>query len=93
MKQQLLKAVLFVATLQITLADAGEEPHKPDSGSHRIAQSGSQASVTGSEQYFTGRSRIDPLWPANEDINVSGGLVTSNAVRALLGAPTRLASG
>jgi quercetin dioxygenase-like cupin family protein len=30
----------------------------------------------GPADYFTGRTRIDPVWPADKNINASGGLVT-----------------
>jgi quercetin dioxygenase-like cupin family protein len=41
-----------------------------------IARAGSQPSVAGPADFFTGRARIDPAWDANKDINTSGGLVT-----------------
>lgn len=44
--------------------------------SQTIARAGSQASVAGPADFFTGRVRIDPAWAANQDINTSGGLVT-----------------
>jgi quercetin dioxygenase-like cupin family protein len=37
---------------------------------------GSKASVAGPADFFTGQARIDPLYPANEHINVSGAYVT-----------------
>lgn len=42
----------------------------------QITPAGDQASMDGSAEYFTGRVRIDPVWPADPDINASGGLVT-----------------
>lgn len=41
-----------------------------------IIRSGEQASVKGSETIFTGNVRIDPLYPANNDMRSSGGSVT-----------------
>ena len=41
-----------------------------------IRRSGSQASQKGPDAYFTGSVRIDPLFPAMEGSNVTGGLVT-----------------
>ena len=41
-----------------------------------IVRSGSQPSSKGSDDYFTGTVRVDPLFPANEPSRVSGGLVT-----------------
>jgi quercetin dioxygenase-like cupin family protein len=42
----------------------------------QISRAGSQPSVAGPEQFFTGRVRVDPVWPANAHINASGGMVT-----------------
>jgi quercetin dioxygenase-like cupin family protein len=42
----------------------------------QIARAGSQPSVAGPAENFTGRVRVHPVWPANGDINASGGLVT-----------------
>jgi quercetin dioxygenase-like cupin family protein len=41
-----------------------------------ITRAGTQASAAGPAEYFTGRVRVDPVWPANDEINASGGLVT-----------------
>ena len=41
-----------------------------------ITRAGSQHSAAGSAEYFTGRVRIDPVWPASVEIDASGGLVT-----------------
>lgn len=41
-----------------------------------IRKAGSQASVQGSQDCFTGAVRIDPLFPAQEGSHVSGALVT-----------------
>lgn len=45
-------------------------------GQQTIARAGEQASQSGPEAYFTGRVRIDPVWPAEGGIPASGGLVT-----------------
>ncbi len=42
----------------------------------QITRAGAQASVPGPADFFTGRARIDPVWPADKNINASGGLVT-----------------
>lgn len=42
----------------------------------QIIRAGEQAPVEGPAEYFTGRVRVDPLFPANENINVSGAYVT-----------------
>jgi len=41
-----------------------------------IARAGTQASAAGPAEFFTGRARIDPVWPVSDGINASGGLVT-----------------
>jgi quercetin dioxygenase-like cupin family protein len=45
-------------------------------GGQQIVHAGSQASAVGAAEYFTGRVRIDPLWPADKGITASGSLVT-----------------
>ena len=42
----------------------------------QIARAGSQPSATGPDAYFTGRVRVDPVWPAGTDITASGAHVT-----------------
>jgi 4-carboxymuconolactone decarboxylase len=41
-----------------------------------IARAGTQPSQAGPEGYFTGRVRVDPLFPATDEINVSAAYVT-----------------
>jgi len=41
-----------------------------------IARAGSQASISGPAQNFTGRVRVDPLFDARAPSTVSGGVVT-----------------
>ena len=42
----------------------------------QIARAGAQPSTVGSSDFFTGRVRVEPLWPADDDIEASGALVT-----------------
>jgi 4-carboxymuconolactone decarboxylase len=42
----------------------------------QLIRAGSQTSTTGSNDYFTGRVRVDPLSPASNDINASTAYVT-----------------
>lgn len=42
----------------------------------QVVRAGAQPSAQGPADFFTGRVRVDPVWPANADLNVSGGLVT-----------------
>ena len=44
-----------------------------------IRRAGTQASTTGPSDFFTGRVRVDLVWPANEHINASGHFVTFEA--------------
>jgi quercetin dioxygenase-like cupin family protein len=53
-------------------ADSLSEPR----ATQQISRAGSQASVAGSEDYFTGRVRVDPLFPATGESNASGAYVT-----------------
>jgi quercetin dioxygenase-like cupin family protein len=41
-----------------------------------ITPAGAQASMAGPAEFFTGRVRVDPVWPVSDGINASGGLVT-----------------
>jgi len=41
-----------------------------------VSVAGAQSSLDGGQQNFTGRVRIDPLYPANDDISASGAYVT-----------------
>jgi quercetin dioxygenase-like cupin family protein len=62
--------VLTSASLQADDA-AGQ-----DVKSQTISRAGSQPSVKGAADYFTGNVRVDPLFPANESMPVSAGSVT-----------------
>jgi len=42
----------------------------------QIVRAGSTPSVPGPETTFTGRVRVDPLWPASSGITATGGYVT-----------------
>ena len=42
----------------------------------QITRAGTQASTAGPGEYFTGRARVDPLFPANTHHPVSGAYVT-----------------
>lgn len=69
------KFTLACAALALTLVAAGVAKAQTAAG-QQITRAGSQPSVAGSEQFFTGRVRVDPVWPANANINASGGIVT-----------------
>lgn len=42
----------------------------------KITRAGTQASMVGPEDWFTGTVRIDPLFPAEDEARASGGAVT-----------------
>src|SRR5439155_4505259 len=48
----------------------------PPPAAQEITRAGRQASAAGPADFFTGRVRIDPIWPADPHINASGSLVT-----------------
>src|SRR3954463_1059100 len=72
----LLTITLCAAALQATVATAGELEASTTGAAQKITRAGSQPSATGPSDFFTGRARIDPVWPADRNINASGGLVT-----------------
>lgn len=45
----------------------------------QITRAGTQASRFGPAESFTGRARLDPLFPVHEDMNASGAYVTFEA--------------
>jgi len=69
----LLRIVLCALALQVATA---AEAQPVTDGAQKITRSGSQPSVEGPADFFTGRARIDPVWPADKNISASGGLVT-----------------
>jgi quercetin dioxygenase-like cupin family protein len=58
------------------LSSAGEQHASGPAAGQQIVRAGSQASVAGPTDAFTGRVRVDPLSPANGDINASTAYVT-----------------
>ncbi|MBO4119633.1 cupin domain-containing protein [Cupriavidus gilardii] len=73
MKTPLTRTALCAAALHAAVAGAAE-PQTPTG--QRISRLGSQASVAGPADTFTGRVRVDMLWPAGDDIPASGAMVT-----------------
>jgi quercetin dioxygenase-like cupin family protein len=62
----LLAGVASAAGAQAPAAAAGQD----------ITRAGTLPSSAGPADFFTGRVRVDPVWPADDRINASGGLVT-----------------
>jgi quercetin dioxygenase-like cupin family protein len=68
--------VAIAGFLWLAAASAAEAQTTATPPSQEIIRAGAQASLPGPDDYFTGRVRVDPVWPANADINATGGLVT-----------------
>jgi len=66
------RALLIAACASASQALAAEE-NKP---SQTITRAGTQASIKGSAEYFTGTVRVDPLFAANDAAPFSGAYVT-----------------
>ena len=64
---------LCLFALQATLATAAEPQANTEAAAQQIARAGTQPSAAGPADYFT---RVEPVWPADNNINASGGLVT-----------------
>jgi quercetin dioxygenase-like cupin family protein len=69
---------LCLAASQTALPAAAEPSTAtaPSTVAQQITRAGTQPSVAGPSDYFTGQVRVDPVWPADENINASGALVT-----------------
>jgi quercetin dioxygenase-like cupin family protein len=65
--------------LAITQAFSVKAQPDPAVAGVQITRAGSQPSVAGPDAFFTGRARIDPIWPADANINAGGGNVTFEA--------------
>jgi quercetin dioxygenase-like cupin family protein len=55
---------------------AAEPQMAASPAAQQITRAGTQTPSAAPPDYFTGRVRIEPVWPATEEINASGGLVT-----------------
>ncbi|RCW68180.1 (R)-mandelonitrile lyase [Pseudorhodoferax soli] len=66
---------LCSAAMVAVLATAGAAQAQGPAA-QQIARAGSQAAAVGPAEFFTGRVRVEPLWPASAEINASGGMVT-----------------
>ena len=68
--------VLCAALIGITAAGVAAAQAAPPAPVQEITRAGAQPSAAGAAEFFTGRVRVDPVWPANESINASGAMVT-----------------
>ncbi|WCM53337.1 carboxymuconolactone decarboxylase family protein [Pseudomonas sp. WJP1] len=69
-------AVCAAAPFADAAADKISESRRPE---QQISRAGTQAAVTGAAENFTGRVRVDPLFPATDEINASGAYVSFEA--------------
>jgi quercetin dioxygenase-like cupin family protein len=65
-------AVVALAAVAVAPAVA----QTPPAASQSITRAGEQPSAAGPADFFTGRVRVDPVWPADGQINASGAWVT-----------------
>lgn len=72
LKNLIFPSIMCCAAMGADGAPSGRGP----GASQQIIRAGEQASGAGPAEYFTGRVRIDPVWPASETINTSGANVT-----------------
>lgn len=70
-----LAAIFGTAALLLAL-NARAEQQDDTQSQVVIARAGTQAPAAGPAAYFTGRVKVEPLWPNNEQINASGAYVT-----------------
>jgi quercetin dioxygenase-like cupin family protein len=68
--------VLFAALIGIAAAGLAAAQSVAPAPAQEITRAGAQPSASGPAEFFTGRVRVDPVWPADGHINASGGLVT-----------------
>jgi quercetin dioxygenase-like cupin family protein len=68
-------SVLLAHAVAATPA-AAQAPSTPSATPQSITRAGEQPSAVGSADFFTGRVRVDPVWPADGHINASGAWVT-----------------
>lgn len=67
----------FALCAAVPFADAASTESSSESRtSQQISRAGSQASVAGPADYFTGRVRVDPLFPATDQVSASGAYVS-----------------
>ena len=73
MNKTLLGFAMCAAT---SCASAAADNASESRAAQQIIRAGSQASAAGPADYFSGRVRVDPLFPASSQINASGAYVT-----------------
>jgi quercetin dioxygenase-like cupin family protein len=76
MTSSYLKSVLCVAAMAAATMSEAQPQSTASAQAQQITRAGTQPSAAGPAEFFTGRVRVDPVWPANGEINASGGMVT-----------------
>lgn len=76
MKEKLCRAAGCAALVAAAVAGPVAAQAPAPAAGQEITRAGAQASAVGPAEFFTGRVRVDPVWPADASINASGGLVT-----------------
>lgn len=71
-----MKLALCAASIDAGAAFAASDSPSGTGAKQQITRVGSQASIVGPADYFTGQVRIDMVWPAEGGLNTSGALVT-----------------
>jgi quercetin dioxygenase-like cupin family protein len=69
------QAFVCLALVQAAAATAADPLPAAPAG-QQISRAGSKPAAAGPEIFFTGRVRVEQIWPANNDINASGAYVT-----------------
>ncbi|AZC81759.1 (R)-mandelonitrile lyase [Pseudomonas chlororaphis] len=75
MNKTLLGLAVCAAAPLVDAAGQAANPGEPFAA-QQISRAGTQASAVGPADYFSGRVRVDPLFPASSQINASGAYVT-----------------
>ncbi len=76
MKKLLLAIALCVGAAHALAAGTDTTQPAAEAAAQEVSVAGAQSSLYGGQQNFTGRVRIDPLYPANRDISAAGAYVT-----------------
>ncbi len=75
MKTSFQQVVGSLAIAQACVVGAAE-PSTPSAGGQQMVRAGSTPAAVGPDATFTGRVRVEQLWPANPQITASGAYVT-----------------
>jgi quercetin dioxygenase-like cupin family protein len=76
MERKMKYTKLLLSLIPLVSVGSFSEAAEADTKSQTISRAGSQPSIKGPAEYFTGNVRIDPLFPANDSAPFSGAYVT-----------------